>query len=202
MNCYGPEFNIEDITTEVVAAAISSQSYDLAVEWFDTCRRRAWKETLQLRQGPLADLRSLDPHLADHLEQIAHELDQSNESGVPHVEQQRRRLVSLWETTLEHIRSLPGFERFLQPTSAELVRAARSGAVVVVNAHRSRCDALIIRPGQDTISHVRPSKLCYQKAVSARYQLAKILGNQDLPERKCQTERDSERVFEEILEML
>ncbi|KAG9074505.1 hypothetical protein FRC06_010634, partial [Ceratobasidium sp. 370] len=152
INCYESEFNIEDITTEVVAAAISSQSYDLAVEWFDTCRRRAWKETLQLRQGPLADLRSLDPHLADHLEQIAHELDQSNESGGPH------------------------------PTSAELVRAARSGAVVVVNAHGSCCDALVIHPGRDTISH-----------------LAKILGNQDLPERKCQTGCDSERIFEEIL---
>ncbi|KAG9086827.1 hypothetical protein FS749_003343 [Ceratobasidium sp. UAMH 11750] len=177
MNCYGPELNIEDITTEVVAAAVTSLSFDLALELFDTCRVRAWKETLLLRNTPLTDLNSHDPHLANQLEGIAHELNHLGVEGDERAAQIGRRLEARWTELLDHIRGIPGFERFLQlKLKAELVQAAHSGTVIIVNAHESRCDALVIRPSEDNIAHVPLSTLSFQKAMSARSHLGKLLG--------------------------
>ncbi len=50
-----------------------------------------------------------------------------------------------WSEMIEHIRSLPDFERFLVAlTENELKAAAASGPVVIVNVSEYRCDALII----------------------------------------------------------
>ncbi|KAG8739660.1 hypothetical protein FRC10_005287 [Ceratobasidium sp. 414] len=198
MDCYGPEFNIEDITTEVVAVAISSGSFDLALEWFDTCRVRAWKETLLLRGTSLTDLYSRDPLLAGELEQIAREVNHVGVKGDEREAHTRRRLVERWATLISHIRSLSGFEQFLQPKKAELVQATHSGAIVIVNAHKSRCDALVIRSSQDAIAHVPLPTLSFQKAMSVRSHLGKLSGNVESREGRM----DTSATFEEMLGML
>lgn len=50
------------------------------------------------------------------------------------------------DDTLEQIRSLDGFERFLLPKSqAEIVSYASHGPIVMINLSKYRCDALIIQ---------------------------------------------------------
>lgn len=52
------------------------------------------------------------------------------------------------ETTIQAIRELPGFDRFLLPPSEdELTAIASEGPIVLVNVSYYRCDALIIEKG-------------------------------------------------------
>jgi hypothetical protein len=52
-----------------------------------------------------------------------------------------------WENTVEEIRQLVGFDRFLRAkTFAQLAPAAYEGPVVILNVNHSRCDALILIP--------------------------------------------------------
>ena len=58
----------------------------------------------------------------------------------------RMALAREWDALVEEVRTLDGFEDFLQPPSLEqLLPAAKHGPVVVVNVSRWRCDALVVR---------------------------------------------------------
>jgi hypothetical protein len=57
-------------------------------------------------------------------------------------------LAREWESLVEQVRGVEGFEDFLRPPSVTtLQRAAAAGPVVVVNVSRWRCDALIVTTG-------------------------------------------------------
>ena len=63
--------------------------------------------------------------------------------------EQQHRLGQQWNDLLRDIRSLPGFETFLQPASFEtLTAAAEEGPVALLNVSRLRCDAIVL-PRQD-----------------------------------------------------
>jgi hypothetical protein len=56
---------------------------------------------------------------------------------------------------VKHIRSLPNLDEFLLPRKcASLCSAAISGPVVIVNAHTTWCDALILCPHSCQVYHV------------------------------------------------
>lgn len=60
----------------------------------------------------------------------------------------RRRAAREWDETLAQVRALRGFERFLAATPyQELAAAVEDGPVVILNASRHSCDALIVEPG-------------------------------------------------------
>ncbi|WP_280403783.1 CHAT domain-containing protein [Nocardia brasiliensis] len=57
----------------------------------------------------------------------------------------RMALAREWDDLVGRIRRLDGFEDFLRPPDvADLLKAAASGPVVVVNLSSSRCDALVV----------------------------------------------------------
>ncbi|GAA3536777.1 hypothetical protein GCM10022235_00290 [Kribbella ginsengisoli] len=60
----------------------------------------------------------------------------------------RRMALALeWDELVAQVRKLDGFKDFLRPPAVEdLLPAAERGPVVVINASRWRCDALIVRP--------------------------------------------------------
>ncbi|KAG9125076.1 hypothetical protein FRC07_009065 [Ceratobasidium sp. 392] len=155
-----------DIATEATAAAIASNAYDLALEWLEEGTSILWKQLLQLRT-PLDDLRKKSAQLAAELESVAKELDLTGDANprgesppcsmveLEKTSQKRRRLAERWDHLIASARQLPGLQNFLKPrTALELTQGAHSSAVVVINVHASRCDALIIRPHESDVFHL------------------------------------------------
>ena len=152
-----------------VSAAIHFGEFDLALEWMEQGRSIVWGQMLQLRT-PLDKLRECHSKEANELERISRGLDSAgvacldrstrsgggaSQSSLEQLAQAHRRLAEEYDTTLDRIHNLPGFEDFLQPAkSATLCNAATSGPVVILNAHETSCDALILLPRTSKISHV------------------------------------------------
>lgn len=87
-------------------------------------------------------------------------------------------LASKWEELLEKARSMPGFCDFLRPRKAgELVLAASDGLIVVLNFHATCCDALIIFPGCNDITHLPLPSVSLAKLSEARVQLETMVGH-------------------------
>jgi tetratricopeptide (TPR) repeat protein len=159
---------IGDAVTDAAAAAVHFGKFDLALEWLEQGRSIVWGQMLQLR-SPLDKLRGHYPDEANELEKISRALDSAGVTHSDHltlssndapqsleeVSQAHRRLAEAYDRILRRIRNLPGFGEFLQPEkSASLCSAATSGSVVIVNAHKSGCDALILLPHSSQVSHV------------------------------------------------
>ncbi|CCO36811.1 hypothetical protein BN14_10957 [Rhizoctonia solani AG-1 IB] len=140
-------------------------------------------------RSPVEDLASSHPDFAAQLQSIAQQLHHtSSGSQAPNTASddtgRRHRLAREYAHLLAQARQLPGFEDFLQPMTAKgLMRAARHGPVVVVNCHGTRCDALVIIPGQDHIGHVTLSELNEHKARHARSEIDTLLERKGLRER-------------------
>ncbi|KAG8725625.1 hypothetical protein FRC09_000012 [Ceratobasidium sp. 395] len=213
---YDHVVSLGSAATEAAVVAIESGAYDLALEWLEQGRSIIWSQLFQLR-APLGRLATSHPLLAEELAKVACELDLAASSGaVVAVEsanqgrgeqesQRHRRLAERWEELLKQVRSLPGFETFLQPRKArELVAAAQSGPVVMVNVHPSRSDALIIQPGTENVAHIPLTNFSYQKAVEARNHLAHSLEKHGLSKRgvKVALRGKSQDTFGDMLSTL
>ncbi|KDN36386.1 hypothetical protein RSAG8_10894, partial [Rhizoctonia solani AG-8 WAC10335] len=184
---YEDLWTAENLATDASAAAILSSRYELALEWLEHARCVVWYQSLVLR-SPLDELRSVYPALAVELENVAQQLNiagsGSREEQVfpaagsltpEQIGQMHRRLAMRYDELLGLARELSGFEDFLRPRKAsELVRAARSGPIVVINCSSDRCDALIVLPGQEDIVHVPLPNFSKDKA---RHAYSKIQGS-------------------------
>ena len=159
---------IGNAMVDAVAAAIHFGEFNLALEWAEQGQSIVWGQILQLRT-PLDELREKHPHEAKELEEISRALDSAGvishghlgplSDGTPwpleDTAQAHRRLAEVYDRTLERIRDIPEFHEFLQPKkSKSLCSVATSGPVVIVNASKTRCDALILRPHSLQVLHV------------------------------------------------
>ncbi|CCO37318.1 hypothetical protein BN14_11473 [Rhizoctonia solani AG-1 IB] len=178
----------ENLAVRAASAAIQSSEYALALEWLEHARCIVWNQALMLR-SPLDDLASSHPDLAAQLQSIAQQLHHtSSGSQAPNTASddtgRRHRLAREYAHLLSQARQLPGLKDFLQPMTAKgLMRAARHGPVVVVNCHGTRCDALVIIPGQGHIGHVALSDFTEHKARHARSEIDTLLQHKGLRER-------------------
>ncbi|CAE6496539.1 unnamed protein product [Rhizoctonia solani] len=164
-------FQVNDFFAEAAATAIHGQEYHLALEWVEEGRSIVWRQLLQLK-APVDDLASINPTLAEDIKQVADELyntiTETTASPVdpskPYLQSQNyyfaavpkhHRLVYRYDALIEQARKTPGFENFMRPKKGpELAQCAKSGPVVIITAHQSRCDALILLPNQINIKHV------------------------------------------------
>ncbi|CAE6386387.1 unnamed protein product [Rhizoctonia solani] len=171
---------VDSLAVNAASAAILASEYSLALEWLEHARCVVWNQSLILR-SPLDRLHSSYAELASKLQTVANQLHsagsdvqatQARSSDLispERVGQERRRLAREYQRLLFEIRQLPGFEDFLQPIKAKtLIRAARTGPIVVINCHKDRCDALLVLPGQDSISHLHLPDFSYDEAQRAR----------------------------------
>ncbi|KAG8680772.1 hypothetical protein FRC11_002018, partial [Ceratobasidium sp. 423] len=173
----------ENLAVKAAYAAILHSDFNLALEWLEHGRCVVWNQSLMLRSPP-DQLHSSHPELAARLEAVSKQLhDASTEFPTPQMftsssidpEQAARRRLRL---ALEHneilteVHQLPGFEDFLQPIKTNaLVKATRSGPIVVINCHQDRCDALLILPGKHDITHLPLPNFTEKKARNARFEL-------------------------------
>ncbi|KAJ5726428.1 TPR Domain containing protein [Penicillium malachiteum] len=101
----------------------------------------------------MSDLQQEHPQLAEEFIQLRDQLnaptplvDQTGmQTAIAHHLNQRHNASEKLETTIQTIRSLPGFDRFLMAPSEEEIKAAASlGPIVIINISMNRCDALIV----------------------------------------------------------
>ncbi|QRW07774.1 CHAT domain protein [Ceratobasidium sp. AG-Ba] len=164
--------SVRDLATEAAAWAISVNLHKLALEWLEQGRSVIWGQTLRLRT-PFDDLRLANSELALRFQSIASQLDaaasrpvaQSQNSEFPpdlvSEAAKHHQLADEWDRVLEEARRLPGFENFLKPLEFDdLKQAAHQGPVIIINTHRTRCDALILLPGSDDIIHMPLTTVC------------------------------------------
>ncbi|KAF8752140.1 TPR-like protein [Rhizoctonia solani] len=181
----------EDLAVNAASTAILSSAFDVALEWLEHARCVVWSQSLALR-SPLERLYKFHPDMAAQLHTISNALHQTDTESSPSrkltpelkTSIDRHGLAVSYNRLLTQIRTLDGFEDFLLPMkSARLIDAARSGPVIVINCSERCCDALVIIPGQVTISHVHLPNFTKKKAQEARDKMEASLWNKNLRER-------------------
>lgn len=155
------------LASDAAAAAVIAGHQAQAVELLEAGRSLLWSRASRLRQDLIA-LAARAPDLAAALEASRDVLSASNFRRFPgngiatgagqakaaeqKLLQQRREAARSWDTAVEQVRLMDGFERFLRPVAfADLRPAASEGPVVIVNISRHGSHALIVteepRPG-------------------------------------------------------
>ncbi|KAG8788690.1 hypothetical protein FRC12_014307 [Ceratobasidium sp. 428] len=194
---------------EAATVAIRAQRYDLALEWLEQGRSIVWGQTLQLR-APFEELDAVDPMLVEQLRQVSNELERlstdrptgqapGQESAMDH---RHRRLAETRERLLEEIRHLPALDDFLRPKASKLVSMVQDGVVVIVNVHFSRCDALVLRAGEENVTHVPLPNFSSRKAATASNQLKPCLYSQGVRRGFKSCKSSSTHTIRGILSML
>ena len=181
-----------DVARDAAASAIALHRMQTAVEWLEQGRSIVWGQLLQLRT-PLDELREKYPALAERLLCVSKELElisardpllhvgDTGDSNIVSPEQQARRhraLAKERDDLLVEVRTSQGFERFLLPkTFSQLTAAAHSGPVVILNASKRRCDALIVTAGADDPLHVPLPDITFSEVVALQSMLQNLLDN-------------------------
>ncbi|MFF2627026.1 CHAT domain-containing protein [Kitasatospora griseola] len=150
------------LASEAAGAAIAAGQPVTAIEVLEQGRSVIWTQALDLRSD-LSDLAGSHPDLAERITALRGRLDTFSPAGEPHglisptggppargsstnAGERHRDLARQWDEAVAQVRGIEGFEHFLRPTPyGELKDAARGGPVVVVNASRYGCHALIVR---------------------------------------------------------
>lgn len=136
-----------ELTVDAAAAQLTAGRPARAVEILEQGRVVMWSQRVALRSAPLYRLREVDPDLFERLTAIRAELDAPvirTEGGIGRFGQSNARaerhaaLYREWDDAVRRhdLLGLPGYE--------DLRAAADAGPVVLLNASRQRCDALIV----------------------------------------------------------
>ncbi|KAN0100614.1 CHAT domain containing protein [Tylopilus felleus] len=139
---------------DAFSACLRNHAPARAVEFLEQGRSVFWTQLTRLH-SPVHAVAESGPEgktLAKRFTQLA--LDIRNVLNTPGADQHER----LWQLNLKlqqvvtDIRALPGLSRFLLPTLfSDLQCAARMGPVIIVNASKYSCDALIVFLDRDPV---------------------------------------------------
>ena len=164
------------VGSQAAAAALAAGEPETAVELLEQARGLLLAETMGTR-SEAAKVSKLAPDLADKFQELRAEFT-SMDSGQPGDERlvgdRRRKLASDWDELVHAIRARPGLASFLRPQPVgDLARCAAGGAIVMVTADESRCDALIVT--SDQARPVRTVALAGLTAAAAQEQATAFL---------------------------
>ncbi|KAF5340622.1 hypothetical protein D9611_007365 [Ephemerocybe angulata] len=164
------------LALDAASVAFSHERADKALDWLEEGRCLVWNQLNHLRP-PLEILRTQNAELAQRIAEVSRKLENAGKSRVLHfdmplaekigIEEETRNHLKLareWDELLKMARAIPGFETFLKPSSDLLRHLPESGPVVVINAHRSRCDAIALLAGADEPIHIPLPNFTLDKA--------------------------------------
>ncbi|KAG8789641.1 hypothetical protein FRC12_013359 [Ceratobasidium sp. 428] len=179
---------ISDLISIAVAWAVLVGSYDLALEWLEQGRSVVWTQLLQTRT-PCDDLAAVDTRLADWMRGIASQLEAAEGGSEAicssvdspfdlDIQGQRYSAALQWDQLLREVRQVPGFEDYMLPRKAHILKkAAIRGPVVVINTHEALCNALIIVPDLDDMIHVPLVRLTKETLCRTRADMISLIGH-------------------------
>jgi hypothetical protein len=163
---------------------------DKAVEWLEQGRCLVWSQLNNLRT-PLEVLRTHDPELATQIADASRRLEKAGSTRSPvddHMSRSEKlslddeahmhtKLARRWEDLLKQARSIPGFQSFLKPlTCSSLIEhLPSSGPVIIINASKTRCDAIALVAGLEEPLHIPLPNLTISNARMYRASLNKQL---------------------------
>jgi hypothetical protein len=200
------------LAADAAACAVLDARPELAVELLEQGRSVLWAQALNLRSD-LTRLTEIAPGLAGRLDSIRVILD----SPVPEVtpalseraagsgpvagrarQQQdavelRVRKAREWDDVLAQVRALAGFEHF--PTAipyTQLAAVAANGPVVIVNASRYGCHALIVDALREQVRVVTLPDLSLDAAVDHANGMLRALAGAAEP-RRAFLDREKDR---------
>jgi hypothetical protein len=130
----------------IAAAACALELADplRAVRLLEAGRATLLTQVLDLR-GPLSAVHDHAPHLAARWQQLRQESSVDREETLV----QRHGRAARWDGLRRELDALPGVADMVAPLSrATLADVAAEGPVVIVNAHGSRTDAVVIKGGE------------------------------------------------------
>ncbi|CUA71464.1 Dynein heavy chain 2, axonemal [Rhizoctonia solani] len=202
---------VGSLAGDAAAVAINSQKHSVALEWLEQGRSVIWNQTLQLRT-PLDELQRVKPTLADRLKQLSTELQldsRASQGGMSRellesAAQKHRRATEEYSRLIDQIRSIPGFNDFLRPRPAsDLLQAARSGPIIVVNIATSRCDALVLIPGCSDVRHIALPKVSAEAVEEIHENMSRSFRGQGLRSRAVRplgaVREDADQALEKVL---
>jgi tetratricopeptide (TPR) repeat protein len=130
----------------------TSGSADQALQVLETARATLVGQALTRRSdADLDPVRALAPHLAERMRELRAELAQVEDAPYGPAADRRHRLTDAIQEVTRQIRAVPGLDDYLRAPGTEVLRR-RAGAVPVVtlNVSEYRCDALVLRAGEET----------------------------------------------------
>lgn len=146
-----------DVLADAVAAAINDGEYGIAIEWLEMGRGIVWGQLYVLRT-PVAALQAGYPDLANKLQHLSWQLDQATlnsireENSIEVPTPRYHDLAHERDEIIAKVRELAGFSDFLRPRKLDnLLQAAQSGPIVMININVSRCDALTLMPNSQLV---------------------------------------------------
>ncbi|KAG8215519.1 hypothetical protein J3R82DRAFT_9167 [Butyriboletus roseoflavus] len=142
------------LAVDAFSACLRNRSSKNAVELLEQGRGVFWTQLTRLR-SPLDDVIACGQTgkvLADEFTQQTSLIRTALDSPGADQHDRVRHLNVELQTVVTRIRELPGLSRFLLPSLfADLKQAARGGPVVIVNASKYGCDALVVLVDQDPV---------------------------------------------------
>ncbi|KAG1835162.1 TPR-like protein, partial [Suillus variegatus] len=156
------------LAVDAASCALLSGDVRRAVELLEQGRTIIWTQMARLRT-PLDSLQTHGDHavtLMKRFRDLSSLLDKTpadHSEDTPRVDVEAdeiryRRLVEDWNGTVEEIRKIEGFSRFLlPPLFSDLQDASRDGPIIVLIASESSCDAIIVPHEQPPTSIQLPT---------------------------------------------
>ncbi|WP_217214131.1 CHAT domain-containing protein [Streptomyces sp. AC550_RSS872] len=127
-------------------------SADQALHVLETARATLVGQALTRRSdADLDPVRELAPHLAERMRDIRADLARVEDAPYGPAADRRHRLTNALHEVTRQIRAVPGLEDYLRAPGTDMLRR-RAGTVPVVtlNVSEYRCDALVLRAGEET----------------------------------------------------
>ncbi|KAG1824974.1 hypothetical protein EV424DRAFT_711793 [Suillus variegatus] len=158
------------LAVDAASCTLGSGEVGHAVELLEQGRTIIWTQMARFRM-PLDRLKTCGDHAVTlmkrfrNLSSLLDKLPASRSEGTRRVdagaeETRYRRLMKDWNGTVEEIRMIEGFSRFLlPPLFPDLQDAARDGPIIVLIASESSCDAIIIPHKQPPTSIQLPTNM-------------------------------------------
>ncbi|KAG1791595.1 uncharacterized protein HD556DRAFT_1520162 [Suillus plorans] len=156
------------LAVDAASCALRSGDVPRAVELLEQGRTIIWTQMARLRT-PLDSLQTHGDHaviLMKRFRDLSSLLDKTpadHSEDTPRVDVEAdeiryRRLVEDWNGTVEEIRKIEGFSRFLlPPLFSDLQDAGRDGPIIMLIASESSCDAIIVPHEQPPTSIQLPT---------------------------------------------
>ncbi|KAG2146264.1 CHAT domain-containing protein [Suillus clintonianus] len=148
-------YNAASLAADAASCALKNGLITLAVEILEHGRGLLWTYLARFRT-PLDDLQSTGEHgcrLAAKFLRLSPLLEDAacgavTEEGLQHY----RCLLREWDGVVDQIRLVDGFGDFLlAPSFSKLKEAAKNGPIIITNASKYSCDAIIVHHKHDPI---------------------------------------------------